>query len=138
MFGKIKMPHRMKYKGPVLTGQRPTILHLREGYFSPRTNIYNDLENKLTNWIEQRSSNLENKVQIFWIGGRSGSGKSVALLHMLSNLHDKGYRPIIWIGQHTSLLKSAIQFSLKNCMLNNTSLIGLDDPYASLTRNCYS
>jgi len=123
-------PNEIK-KGPVLTGQRPTVRHLREGYFCPRVSIYKDLEDNMINWIEQRFKSMENKVQIFWIGGRSGSGKSVALLHMLSGLHDKGYGPLIWISHHTFLLKSAIQFALTNSQKNNTTIIGLDDPYSA-------
>lgn len=116
-------------KGNVLTGQRPSVRHLREGYFYPRTDLYNGLGEQLRNWSDRTVNSNDDKIQIFWIGGRSGSGKSVALLHMLSKLYDSTDAPIVWLGHHTNLLGSAINFALNNQFGESRAIIGLDDPY---------
>lgn len=115
--------------GPVLIGQRPNVSHLRKGYFSPRTNIYKTLEDSLMSLIESLDYSTTDKVPIYWIGGRSGSGKSVALLHLLSNLNEKGHGPIIWVGHQTSLLCPAMRFALESELDKGTPIIGVDDPY---------
>ena len=116
--------------GKVLTGQRASVRHLREGYFAQRPQIYKTLENSLLDWSE-KTINETDKIPLFWIAGRSGTGKSVALLHMLARLHEKGYAPIIWLGNNISLLGSAIRFTIDNEMYNTESIIGIDDPYVA-------
>ncbi|MFL0248091.1 hypothetical protein [Candidatus Clostridium stratigraminis] len=116
-------------KGPVLIGQRPSVYHLRNGYFSPRSKLYGIIEDNLLSLIESLSYSTSDKIPIYWIGGRSGSGKSVALLHVLSTIHEKGYGSVIWVGHQTSLLSAAVKYALE---LDNTSgiqIIGVDDPY---------
>ncbi|MGG3509345.1 hypothetical protein ABES58_28265 [Paenibacillus lautus] len=115
--------------GGVLTGQRPSIRHLRDGFFQ-RRNIYDDLEKIFFKWIDELVTDQDylDKIPIFWIGGRSGSGKSVALLHLLSILSERGISPVIWLGHHTSLLAPALHFALNN-QSEPFSIIGLDDPY---------
>jgi hypothetical protein len=116
-------------QGGVLTGQRPNIRHLRDGYFHQR-NIYSDLEKIFFKWVDELITEQDymDKIPIFWIGGRSGSGKSVALLHLLSILTERGLSPVIWLGHHTSLLAPALHFALNN-QSEPISIIGLDDPY---------
>lgn len=115
--------------GAVLTGQRPNIRHLRDGFFH-RRRIYDDVGNIFVKWVQELIADQDylDKLPIFWIGGRSGSGKSVALLHLLSILTEQGVSPVIWLGHHTSLLPSALHFALNN-KSQSISIIGLDDPY---------
>ena len=115
--------------GSVLTGQRPNISHLKNGFFSRRTNAYDDLEENFFTMINSLHYTSNGKVPIFWIGGRSGSGKSVAILHLLANLNNKGFGPIIWIGHQTSLLCSAVKFAIESAEFGHMTIIGLDDPY---------
>jgi hypothetical protein len=115
--------------GTVLTGQRPNIRHLRDGFFH-RRDVYDEVKKNFFRWVDELITEQDDtdKIPIFWIGGRSGSGKSVALLHLLSDLNESGLSPVIWLGHHTSLLVPAFHFALNN-RSEPISIIGLDDPY---------
>lgn len=75
-----------KYKN-VLTGQIPRFEHLRMGYFRQRAHIFRVLLEKFADWISKlESSDLIDRIPVFWIGGRSGEGKSVLLLQLVAEL----------------------------------------------------
>lgn len=117
--------------GPVLTGQRPLVKHLREGYFANRAELFEGIAEDAAAWIgEQRASpDVAERIPVFWIGGRSGSGKSVALLHVLSNLFEFGYRPILWLGRNISSLRRVFGWSRGLRVDGQRVILGLDDPF---------
>ncbi len=119
--------------GEVLTGQAARPFHLKNGFFAFRSDTYNDLFKAFDKWVkdlyESRSSG--DKVQVFWISGRSGSGKSVALLHLLSKLSTEGWSPIIWLGGQVSRLPEAVPWANK-LAIDQPPIIALDDPYTPL------
>lgn len=125
----IDRPPEQVSVGSVLIGQRPQVHHLRKGYFSLRTEVYSDIEKSFLSLVDSIDYNTIEKIQMFWIGGRSGSGKSVALLYLLANLNEKGFGPIVWVGHKTSLLRSAVKFVIESEERSNTPIIAIDDPY---------
>ncbi len=122
------MPPSVVEIGKILTGQRPSVRHLREGYFTQRPQVYGILEEALLDWVDNKIYENE-KIPLFWIAGRSGTGKSAALLHMLARLFEIGHAPILWIGNHMSLIEPAIKFAVENELPGMTPIIGIDDPY---------
>ena len=123
--------------GKVLTGQKIFIHHLREGYFSYRTKVYGNLDEKLAEWINNKNYEPDietDKIPLFWIAGRSGTGKSVALLHMVAQLYEKGHAPVIWLANHVSHLSTAIQFTINNALNGCRPIIAIDDPYVASTQ----
>jgi hypothetical protein len=71
----------------VLTGQQPQLQHLTRGFFKDRPHIFQDLWQAFTRWLVSISTfegGVKGKVPVFWIGGRSGEGKSVLLLQLVA------------------------------------------------------
>jgi Caspase domain len=126
-------PPKVVQEGLFLTGARPKLHNLEKGYFCPRK-IYQDIADQVEESLEEGldSNDEVHKLKMYWIGGRSGSGKSIALLYTLSILYERGYKGILWLGDRsdTSKLKKGIRYA-KQLAENNdgTILIGIDDPH---------
>ena len=125
-------------QGNILTGAQPTVRNLREGYFAHRDKIYNTILNKAESWFDEIAAENEliNRLPIFWIGGRSGCGKSVALLHILSALYDLGRGPILYLGNKVDLIPVAINWAkhiVNKEIMDSPVIIAVDDPYSPTT-----
>ena len=123
--------------GITLIGEQPRPCHLREGYFAPRLPLYDNTIRSVTGWLIEKASQREStlRLPVFWIGGRSGSGKSVALLHVLAAIHAQGAGHVMWLGDKTSLLPDALAWAAALSQQGRQAIIGMDDPYAPQTRN---
>jgi hypothetical protein len=128
------LPPKAVTNGPVLVGQRPTIGHLRNGYFANRDEIYDGLGIQIERWLASPTERSIPKVQIFWIGGRSGSGKTVALLHVLARLHERGDGIVIWLEDKLRLLPESVRWCRPLLREGRTVIIGIDDPYNPLNQ----
>lgn len=119
--------------GQYLTGERPTVRHLREGFFAPRERAYTELLEDAIAWVEGEPAmdGVEVVLPMFWVAGRSGCGKSVALLHLLAGLQDEGYESILWLGNKVELLPQALRWVRGgDAVGSGRVVIGVDDPYA--------
>lgn len=118
----------------VLTGQTPERDDLREGRFAPRP-IYSSIDEKAEQWLGSATRTDRGGIAAFWITGCSGSGKSVALLHLLSSLHeaDPG-RAIIWLGQDAGRIGEAVQWCSPFLRDGRQVIISADDPFTSAKR----
>lgn len=117
--------------GRVLTGQQPLLRHLREGYFAPRTQLFTGIAERLVSWIGTHHGGQDEtlRLPVYWIGGRSGAGKSVALLHVLSHLHQHGVATIVQ-PPSVAHLAATIRWSREMHRSGLPMVIALDDPYA--------
>lgn len=117
--------------GRFLAGRQPRIGDLRDGCFANLATLYDDLHGSAQAWIEQIAAGSMDRYRLplLWLQGRSGSGKSVALLHLLARLHEDGHSPIFWLGQRLSLLPHAMRLAIEASRQGKAPLIGLDDPY---------
>lgn len=124
------IPNEVK-PGDVLTGQSPRPTHLRQGHFAVRSQAYTHLYKSFEDWIEEidAACNSRNKIPIFWISGSSGSGKSIALLHLLAQFHSEGHFPVLWLGNNIGRLPDLIPIAFR---LSGTGspVIAIDDPYS--------
>ena len=78
------------------------------------------------------------KLPIFWIGGRSGTGKSIALLYVLSQLFERGYDGILWVGHGDEIrnLPAAVSYALElRQTCDRQVIIGIDDPHIPASQN---
>ncbi len=117
--------------GPVIVGQRAEVRDLRRGYFADRP-IFHQLANQAHDWIEKVNSGTDagRKVNLFWISGRSGTGKSIALLHVLALLHtQENNRIVVWLGSNISALPGCFQWARPLLQDGRQVLIGIDDPF---------
>lgn len=120
-------PERLE-RGGFLTGQRPRLRHLVKGYFAPRPRIVEALADELAAW--QRTLETDDAgfgLPVFWIGGRSGSGKSVVLLQLLAHLQRYGTQPVLWLRSEPELLPAALDWSLG---FEPSAIVAVDDPYS--------
>lgn len=124
-------------EGKVLTGERPQTHHLSEGFFAPRPAVYHPLVDQVREWSIESTSDPDKQLRlpVFWIGGRSGSGKSVALMHVLALLYESGLGTVLWLGNKTELLRQAIPWALQLNAQGRQVIIGIDDPYAPNTQS---
>jgi len=122
--------------GDVLTGSQPWPRQLREGFFAPRHYVYDDLVEAFTQWRETLSDTTDVSIRmpVFWIGGRSGSGKSVALLHLLANIHSQENVRIFWLQQSIQYLPDAIRWAVSLRKQGYDTIIAADDPFAPATQ----
>lgn len=122
-------------RGPVLTNEKPKIVHLRLGYFAHRP-FYRALAENAIQWISSNPQENDQalRVPILWLAGRSGCGKSVSLLHVLSHLHEEGLGPILWLGSGVDLLPEAIRRASWIAGPSDQVIIAVDDPYAPRTQ----
>ncbi|MGW0507072.1 hypothetical protein [Micromonospora sp. NPDC003241] len=121
--------------GSYLTGQRPMLYHLRDGYFAPRPVALDRIRKDFWEWQDSRPAFADNtiKLPVFWLGGRSGVGKSVLLLQFLADLHSGGIARVIWLGNNSALLSRAMEWVQRatECDPDSDllSVIAIDDPY---------
>ena len=86
----------------VVIGNTPTLRHLRAGNFMDRPDQVASVVRTLNDVRQGRDAeNIEEGLSIFWIDGRSGSGKSVLLLEVMRALTHDQSDPVIWFGQAT-------------------------------------
>jgi HSP20 family molecular chaperone IbpA len=116
--------------GPVLVGQRPSVEQLREGFFANRSEAYETLVAEAVDWLSSVAPRALPKLRILWIGGRSGSGKTVALLHILARLYQRGEGVVIWLDEHYRLLPEAVRWCRPLLRDGRQVIIGVDDMYS--------
>jgi hypothetical protein len=124
-------PPQTVVTGPVLIGGRVDVGDLRRGYFANRP-IFQKITDEAEDWIEKVRDNREagRKVNLLWIAGRSGTGKSVALLHILAGLHSQeNDRTIIWLGNDVARLPECSRWARPLLKDGRQVLIGIDDPF---------
>jgi hypothetical protein len=118
--------------GTHLVGEQPRLSHLRDGCFAPRHWQVIPATQAFLAWIEADPFNTDRKhrLPLFWVGGRSGSGKSVLLLQILARLVGHGVGPLLWIGNKRHLLADAMKWSVRATERGSRPIITLDDPFA--------
>ncbi|WP_328375817.1 hypothetical protein [Micromonospora zamorensis] len=121
--------------GEYLTGQQPRLYHLRDGYFASRPEILDRVKQDFLVWLDSQPAFVDNTVRlpIFWIGGRSGSGKSILLLQLLADLHSGAMARVVWLGNSPSLLARGIEWVEQaergDPDSHLLSILAIDDPY---------
>jgi tetratricopeptide (TPR) repeat protein len=125
------VPPEVVAPGGYLTGQRPMLYHLREGFFAERPAALEQARLAVVEWIASRPAFANDTVRlpVFWLGGRSGSGKSVLLLQLLSRLHVDGTVRILWLSGDSRRLARAIDWIRRTNSGGTVWALGIDDPY---------
>ena len=83
---------------------------------------------QISDWVNSYVEGQEKpKLPVLWIGGRSGCGKSVALLHVLAELHEEG-NIVLFLRNRIGLLPDAVTWALTNCVDGRGVIISINDP----------
>ena len=119
--------------GRVLTGQQPRLHDLRAGAFAKRARCVGTLVEQIRTWAgdaEARSDDA--RLRVLWVTGRSGSGKSVALMQAAVAMHRAFPGPVVWLGPEHRRLPDSLRWGAE---IQRTSgelvLIAVDDPYST-------
>jgi hypothetical protein len=124
------IPERDRAKA-VLTGQTPNRLDLTAGRFARRS-IYADITGDAEKWLAEHAGADRELVRAYWISGRSGTGKSVALLHLLSSLHAADtQRVIIWLEGNSRRIGEAVRWSRPYVARGYQVIVAADDPFTA-------
>jgi hypothetical protein len=114
-------------RGDVLVGTRPHFPDLRAGRFAQRPQ-YEQLVSRFLDFLE-KAPGKQAKQPIFWIEGRSGTGKSIALLHLLAHVKQTQGMDVLYI-QGPSAMADGLRVAMKGTKAGQQVLLGVDDPYA--------
>jgi hypothetical protein len=115
----------------VLTGQLPHRTDLVAGRFAARS-IYGDMARQAERWLVEHNRTDRELLAAFWISGRSGTGKSVALLHLLSSLHaEDTRRVVIWLESDSRRIGEAVRWSRPYVAEGYQVIVAADDPFTA-------
>jgi hypothetical protein len=81
----------------VNVGQIPTVRHLQEGRFMDRSEQLAAAVGSVDKLLDSRRVAVDPAVHTLWLGGASGSGKSVLLLHLMRELVVEREERVIWL-----------------------------------------
>lgn len=117
--------------GDHLVGEQPRLRHLEEGYFAPRNWQVDPATQAFLKWNESDpfGSDKQRRIPVYWIAGRSGSGKSILLLQLLARLSQCGIAPVLWLGNHRALLSDAMSWGVQATQYHAQPIIAIDDPF---------
>lgn len=113
----------------VRIGERLSLADLREGRLGNRQ-VYDEIEHAAETWLSQEPELY--KLPVFWLSGRSGCGKSAALLHLAARLHEGDPdRLILWLGDRVERIGEAVAWAGPQLRAGRPVLILLDDPFTA-------
>lgn len=115
-------------QGNVLVGSKPRFVDLRAGNLTVRPQ-YERLVSDFSEFIDDVVAGKESKQPVFWIEGRSGTGKSIALLYLLSQLKQTRPLDVLYLPQFAGL-PEAQNLALAGTKAGRTVVLGVDDAFA--------
>jgi len=131
LWSPVDRPPDQVRAGGVLTGKQPTVAHLRNGYLADRPDALSRVRVRFKRWLAERAkAEVQTTVPMFWIGGRSGSGKSALLLQLLSSLQEEGTGPVLWLSNKNERLAETARWARDAFRSERAPVMGVDDPYA--------
>ncbi|MBB4081414.1 hypothetical protein [Brevundimonas lenta] len=121
----------------VRIGERLGIPDLVAGRLA-RRRVYAQVHQAAEAWLSDIPPATE-KLPCFWVGGRSGAGKSAALLHLLASLHHENpERVILWLGSRPERLSEAVARFRDTALAGRQIIVALDDPLAPSRQDAFA
>lgn len=118
----------------VVIGRTITPARLRDGQYMPRPQA---LASLVETWEERRSllrAPQQGRVQVLWVRGPSGSGKSVLLVQLLEHLAREG-TPVLWLGDAVEALEPLLRDLASGPVGTAPQAILVDDIYSRDARD---
>jgi len=113
----------------VRIGQRLTVADLVAGRLAYRSS-YGTIHAAAEEWLTANADGAD-KIPTFWIEGRSGAGKSAALLHLLAKLRaEDPQRLIVWLGPRSERFGDVLRRFRDVIEDGRQLIIAIDDPLA--------
>ena len=92
----------------LLIGRAPTLDLLRDSQYMRRESAVLRVRAELEHFINVGSQPVVPRVELFWVHGRSGAGKSVLLLQLLEDLVRSGRR-VVWLGGNVEQIEPLLR-----------------------------
>ena len=113
----------------VLLGEVPIRKHLIDGRFKARS-LYQTIFVDFHKWLAEAQTQARDRIPVYWLAGRSGCGKSVALLHLLANIKQQdAAATVIWCERQPNRLEQASPWFSELLQENENLFIAFDDPF---------
>jgi predicted RNA-binding protein with RPS1 domain len=112
----------------VVVGTPPTLHALRDAQFMQRPQALQAVRKALDAVVAERDRPAYRLLDIFWIDGRSGSGKSVLLLQLIESLAREGAR-VLWLRNRPSGLLEILRSIETHAPTRGPEYIFVDDLY---------
>jgi len=120
----------------VRIGERLTLEDLREGRLASRR-IYDEIETQCEQWLAADSDPYA--LPTYWLSGRSGCGKSAALLHLAARLHEENPdRVIIHLGERVGRIAEAVSWAAPQLRAGRTVILVIDDPFTAARQQAFA
>lgn len=121
--------------GSLIIGQIPRLSHLRHGQFLARPHRVEEALSELDSVLVDRRGRSEAMLDVFWIKGRSGSGKSVLLLELAQELVLQGEEFVCWLGNRSDQLELLLEkWSEASQEEHSPRFVFIDDLYDTHAR----
>ncbi|TMP20958.1 RNA-binding protein, partial [Pseudoalteromonas sp. S2721] len=115
-------------------GHEITLARLRDHQYMAQTQRLNSLYANLLEYKDAAHRELSSIVQVFWLSGRSGAGKSVLLLQTLEQLVHEGFN-VLWLKGNSESLEPALRAFKEAHKQDQPDFIAIDDLYDHDARN---
>ena len=119
----------------IMIGQSPTLKHLRDGRFMARAERVSEALLALRRVVETHTATEDEGVDIFWISGRSGCGKSVLLLQLAEALVVERAARIVWLGNSAAQLPELLRYWSEAADQYDVDYVFIDDLYDPQARD---
>lgn len=116
----------------ILLGQRPAVTHLARGWFMDRDDIATSVADSVLAALESEEE-VEAGIEVHWLTGSSGVGKSVLLLQAMEHLVQDGRCYVHRIPHVPPSLRAALTYWRSGS--ESPIVVGIDDLYAPAHRD---
>lgn len=89
-------------------GREITLARMRDQQYMHRSQRLETVYKNVLEHFDSSQRVLQSAVQVFWLAGRSGVGKSVLLLQTVERLVTEGRR-VLWLGGKSELLENSLR-----------------------------
>lgn len=113
----------------------PTLCDLRNNRFMERSKRLADVLSALDDIRDSVRDYSEPIIQVLWIDGRSGCGKSVLLLHILEHLVVEDQASLIWFANGTEDVSAIIEQMAETDTYLRPDFLVVDDIYDPQARD---
>ncbi len=116
--------------GRIQVGRTPIFTDIRNGNFMPREDLVASAIGELD---AAAAKEIDDGLNIFWITGKSGSGKSVILLQIVQQLVEAG-ESVFWLDQPEELMSILSEWPQVTRLIGQPIFVAVDDIYDPQSR----
>ena len=126
---------KSSYPSRLMVGYQPSLELLSDGQYLTRPTLINELCDRIEDSMVRDTLVDQCGLNIVWIAGKSGSGKSAFLLQVMGEMVGRG-KHVVWASHKVSMIAPLLEDSIGGHQdYGAPDLIFVDDLYAPRNRN---